>query len=79
MVRLQGPVVAALDAVFASDWFTESDEVLEVSVVPGRRAEGPGVLNGVPCQLVPSGPGSSPRTTCACSPRSSTAQPDVSR
>ena len=57
MVRLQGPVVAALDAVFASDWFTESGEALGVSVVTGPRDEGPGVLNGVPCQLVPSGPG----------------------
>ena len=29
MVRLQGPVVAALDAVFASDWYTETGEVLD--------------------------------------------------
>jgi len=57
MVRLRGPVVAALDAVFASDWFTETGDPLPVSVHPAPDIAGAGVLRTVPCQLVPSGPG----------------------
>ena len=57
MVRLRGPVVAALDAVFASDWFTETGDALPVSVHPAPDIAGAGVLRTVPCQLVPSGPG----------------------
>jgi cardiolipin synthase len=57
MVRLRGPVVAALDAVFASDWFTESGEKLEASVQPAPATAGADVLRSVQCQLVPSGPG----------------------
>lgn len=55
MVRLEGPVVAALDAIFASDWYAESDVLLDVEV---RRAEPvDSALRDVTCQLVPSGPG----------------------
>jgi cardiolipin synthase len=58
MVQLQGPVVAALEAVFAQDWFTETGEVSKVSVVaaPSLAPDSP-VLVDVPCQVVPSGPG----------------------
>src|SRR3954452_21923378 len=54
MVRLEGPVVAELNAVFLSDWFGETDELLEregnsrVDAVGEQRLE---------CQIVPSGPG----------------------
>lgn len=58
MVRLYGPVVATLDAVFASDWFLETEELLSVVALPvvdhdadEREA------HDVSCQLVPSGPG----------------------
>ncbi|RNL63414.1 cardiolipin synthase [Nocardioides marmoriginsengisoli] len=56
MVRLEGPVVAELDAVFASDWLLESGEPLEVRV---RTAPGSADVDaaGVLAQVVPSGPG----------------------
>jgi cardiolipin synthase len=58
MARLQGPVVATLDAVFAQDWFTETGEPGSVAVVPAPFPR-PGApdLADVTCQLVPSGPG----------------------
>jgi cardiolipin synthase len=58
MVRLEGPVVAALDAVFASDWYVETAELLDVSVADKQTAAvGAGCVSNVTCQLVPSGPG----------------------
>jgi cardiolipin synthase len=58
MARLQGPVVATLDAVFAQDWFTETGEPGSVAVVPAPPPlPGAPDLSGVTCQLVPSGPG----------------------
>jgi cardiolipin synthase len=57
MVRLQGPVVTALDAVFASDWFAETGDLLTVSAQPTPTTAGATALRAVPCQLVPSGPG----------------------
>ncbi|GAA3548112.1 cardiolipin synthase [Nocardioides daeguensis] len=57
MVRLEGPVVAALDAVFAGDWYAETDELLDVEAHPASGASRPGGLRGLPCQVVPSGPG----------------------
>ncbi|MCZ4497521.1 MAG: cls [Marmoricola sp.] len=56
MVRLSGPVVSELDAVFSSDWFFETDELLDVGTAPatgGAEAS----LTGVRAQVVPSGPG----------------------
>ena len=50
MCRVTGPTVAALDAVFATDWYTETDEVL--SVKQPSQADGP-----YAAQLLPSGPG----------------------
>ncbi|CAN5287308.1 phospholipase D-like domain-containing protein [soil metagenome] len=58
MVRVEGPIVAALDAVFASDWYTEADERLSVSVSEKQTvAQNEGCVSDVVCQLVPSGPG----------------------
>ncbi|WP_456694797.1 cardiolipin synthase [Aeromicrobium sp. P5_D10] len=58
MVRLEGPVVAALDAVFASDWYVESDVMLDVSMPQKQTvAVNDGCVSDVACQLVPSGPG----------------------
>ncbi|MDN5745680.1 MAG: cardiolipin synthase [Nocardioidaceae bacterium] len=57
MVRLEGPVVGALNAVFASDWYVETGAVVELVAVhgePDRRVE---EVFDVPCQVVPSGPG----------------------
>jgi cardiolipin synthase len=58
MVRLQGPVVATLEAVFAQDWFVETGETTAVSVEPAPPEHlGSTALTDVVCQLVPSGPG----------------------
>ena len=55
MVRLDGPVVRELDAVFVADWYSETDELLpldssEVAVPATASAE---LLDA---QVVPSGP-----------------------
>lgn len=53
-VRLTGPVVATVNAIFMTDWYAETDDLLE-SETPAPRVE-PGSQKLV-CQLVPSGPG----------------------
>jgi cardiolipin synthase len=54
MSRLEGPVVAQLAAVFASDWYAETGERLGARVVPAAGTTGEA---DVPMQVVPSGPG----------------------
>ena len=54
MVRLEGPVVASVNAVFLSDWYSETDEVLTEEIDLFDVRSGPGDLD---CQIVPSGPG----------------------
>lgn len=72
-VRLQGPAVTALDAVFLTDWYSETDEAVAIGAAAplaptmagdGRSAMSSTVLedavhtvDGVVCQVVPSGPG----------------------
>ncbi|MCK6079788.1 cardiolipin synthase [Microbacterium sp. EYE_5] len=53
MVRVDGPVVASLAAVFVSDWYGETGEVFVVESDFSTDA-GSGDLD---CQIVPSGPG----------------------
>ncbi|RYU13141.1 cardiolipin synthase [Nocardioides iriomotensis] len=58
-VRVEGPAVTALDAVFRTDWYSETDEVIEVSgdtLTPVLDGTGSSV-GDVVCQVVPSGPG----------------------
>lgn len=57
MVRLEGPVVGALNAVFASDWYVETGEVVDLVAVHGEPDRRPEEIFDVPCQVVPSGPG----------------------
>jgi cardiolipin synthase len=53
--RLEGPVVAELNAVFLTDWYSETDEILENTMVGFARKD---VEAGdVTVQVVPSGPG----------------------
>ena len=52
--RVSGPVVAALNAVFLTDWYSETDEMLRHEVVPWDDSEAVGDLT---CQIIPSGPG----------------------
>jgi cardiolipin synthase len=53
MARFEGPVVAGIDALFVTDWYSETDELLEREAAPVRES-GHGRLD---CQVVPSGPG----------------------
>jgi len=57
MVRLEGPVVGALNAVFASDWYVETGHVVDLVAVHGEPDRRPEEVFDVPCQVVPSGPG----------------------
>lgn len=57
--RVRGPVVGAINAIFLTDWYSETDDLLTDGNDP--RGEGdvtqderPG---GLACQVVPSGPG----------------------
>ncbi|RIX26380.1 cardiolipin synthase [Amnibacterium setariae] len=54
MVRLEGPVVAELNTIFLSDWFSETDELLEREA---RQSVAPVGDEDLDCQIVPSGPG----------------------
>lgn len=53
MVRLDGPIVSSVDAVFLSDWFSETDSVPD-GIDLREMPSGSGDLD---CQVVPSGPG----------------------
>ena len=53
MARFEGPVVAGIDALFVTDWYTETGELLTREAAPARKS-GEGDLD---CQVVPSGPG----------------------
>ena len=58
MTRVSGPVVAAINAVFRSDWYLETDELLgdddhlAAVDVPADTS-----TDALVCQVVPSGPG----------------------
>lgn len=53
MARFEGPVVAGIDALFVTDWYSETNELLTREAAPVRSV-GDGDLD---CQVVPSGPG----------------------
>ncbi|PZU45700.1 MAG: cardiolipin synthase [Microbacterium sp.] len=53
MARLDGPIVASVNAVFLSDWYSETDEVVE-GIELFDVQTGTGDLD---CQVIPSGPG----------------------
>ena len=52
MVRFEGPVVAEIEAVFVSDWYAETDEILDEFDLSDITTDG-----DLACQVVPSGPG----------------------
>ena len=54
MVRLEGPIVAELNTIFLSDWFSETNVLLEREA---RQAVAPVGDEDLDCQVVPSGPG----------------------
>jgi cardiolipin synthase len=53
MVRIEGPAVRELDAVFITDWFSETDELLELDTTPVVFDASGALLDA---QVVPSGP-----------------------
>lgn len=54
MVKLEGPVVTELNALFATDWYSETDELLIKEETKAGTFIDKGDLD---CQIVPSGPG----------------------
>ena len=67
MVRLEGPVVRELDAVFVTDWYSESEVLLPIDTSPvasGRRPP-PARRAGGAERTRPS----TTTTTSSCSPR----------
>ena len=58
MCRLEGPVAASIDMVFATDWVIESGEDVTSAAQDLRPAPRPVPPTGtLDCQVVPSGPG----------------------
>jgi cardiolipin synthase len=54
VARVEGPIVSGLDAIFSSDWYLETGEVI-VTEIPAF--DQPGEKQNLDCQVVPSGPG----------------------
>lgn len=53
MIRIEGPAVRELAAVFAADWYSETGELLPLDTTPVVLPEHPGLLDA---QVLPSGP-----------------------
>jgi cardiolipin synthase len=57
MVRIEGPVVREMQAVFLADWYSETDTILPLNdspiVTPLRSSGGPPIFDA---QVLPSGP-----------------------
>ncbi|MCU1527973.1 MAG: cardiolipin synthase [Frondihabitans sp.] len=54
MVRFEGPIVAGINALFVTDWYSETDELLLRESETVTEPDSPDMLD---CQVVPSGPG----------------------
>jgi cardiolipin synthase len=54
MVRLEGPIVSGLNAIFITDWYSETNELLTRDIEPVHPEQ---VSDSLDCQVVPSGPG----------------------
>ncbi|MCY1159657.1 MAG: cls [Citricoccus sp.] len=57
MTRTTGPVVSGLNAIFLSDWYCETDEVLDAEHVAASDVMVDDSPAALACQVVPSGPG----------------------
>lgn len=55
VTRVEGPIVAGLDAIFATDWYLETGEEPERDLAV--LLDQPGEAQDLDCQVVPSGPG----------------------
>ncbi|TFD34241.1 cardiolipin synthase [Cryobacterium cryoconiti] len=56
VTRVTGPVVGGINAIFLSDWYSETDELLH-ELVPADTVWRDTSLHALDCQVVPSGPG----------------------
>jgi cardiolipin synthase len=56
VARVTGPIVLELDAVFITDWYSETNNLLDARTAPEIRGLAP-VTGDVLCQVLPSGPG----------------------
>ncbi len=56
VVRVRGPVVRELNSAFITDWYSETEELLDASTAPEMRVRSP-VPGDALCQVLPSGPG----------------------
>jgi cardiolipin synthase len=56
VVRVSGPVVAQLEAVFRSDWYSETNVLLSANTAPETTIT-TSAAGEVLCQVLPSGPG----------------------
>jgi cardiolipin synthase A/B len=54
MVRFEGPIVAGINALFVTDWYSETDELL---IRESDSVSSPDTPDMLDCQVVPSGPG----------------------
>ncbi|MFI7584230.1 cardiolipin synthase [Kocuria sp. M1N1S27] len=58
VLRVEGPAVEHLDAVFATDWYCETDDmILDPDSVPERERDEEPAPGNLVCQVLPSGPG----------------------
>jgi cardiolipin synthase len=65
MVQLTGPVVRELDAVFVTDWYSETDELLPLDTSPVRQTMTPSSSTPRSCRVDPA---LTMTTTSSCSP-----------
>jgi cardiolipin synthase len=56
VVRVTGPIVQELNAAFITDWYSETDELLDARTAPETRLSME-KSGDVLCQVLPSGPG----------------------
>ena len=56
VVRVTGPVVREFNAAFITDWYSETQELLDERTAPEMRVRAP-MTGSVLCQVLPSGPG----------------------
>ena len=56
VVRVTGPIARELNAAFITDWFSETEVLLDEHTAPEMRGRIP-VTGSVLCQVLPSGPG----------------------
>ena len=56
VARVTGPIALELDAVFITDWYSETNQLLDAGTAPEIRGLAP-VTGDALCQVLPSGPG----------------------